>query len=346
VIGKDKAIMKKALSFLSPSVFCLRFLPALLALAATAPAWGRPLDRVVAIVNDEVILLSELDRLCLEATQEVPSSLPAEEAKQRKKEIRQQALDSLIESTLIRQQVREHKVMVLDQEVDDEIKRVMDLNHLTREQLIEALKTHEGKTIDQFKEDRRRDMEQQKLIDLQIRDNPELKGRLQVSEKDVMDAYQSMFQSAGANEKVRASHILFSFPPNASAAEDVAIQKKAARVLQELRSGASFEETAKKISDDPSSTAGGDLGFFRRGDMVPAFDRAAFGLKVGELSGLVKTQFGIHIIKVTDRIVEGPRPLQEVENEIRGRLQRERFQRVVQDWLDGVRQKAAISIKL
>jgi parvulin-like peptidyl-prolyl isomerase len=317
-----------------------------LVLLLLAPAGARVVDRVVAVVNEEIILQSEVDALCAPALADLPATLPLDEAVKRKGEIRKEALDSLIENLLVRQQIREHKIIVADDEVNDEIKRVMELNKLSEQQLLEALKLHENKTLEQFKEDRRRDMEQQKLIDVQIRSNPELKGRLQVTEKDVEDAYQTQFLSVGSTEKIRASHILFSIPAGATPEQEAEIRAKAERVLAEIKAGGSFEELAKQHSEDPSSALGGDLGFFRHGDMVGPFDTAAFALKKGEVSELVRTQFGLHLIKVTDRAMEGPRPLAEVQNEVRARLQRERFQRVLQDWIEDLRRRSNVITRL
>jgi peptidyl-prolyl cis-trans isomerase SurA len=316
----------------------------LLSLAPAAAA--RLVDRVVAVVNGEVILWSEVDALAAASIAEIPAALPPDQAATRQGEIRRQALDTLIDSLLVRQQIREAKITVSDEEVDAEIKRVMELNKLSEQQLVEALKLHEGKTLVQFKEDRRKDMEQQKLIDLQIRSNPELKGRLQVGEKDVEEAYRSQYQSVTSTEKVRARHILFTLAAGISAEEEAKVRARAEEVLKQLRAGGAFEELAKQHSEDPSGALGGDLGFFRRGDMVGEFDTQAFSLKKGEISDLVRTPYGFHIIQVTDRVTEGPRPLAEVANEIRGRLQRERFMRVLQDWVADLRTKATLAIKL
>jgi len=300
------------------------------------------IDRIAAVVNDEVILLSEVDRICHAALDEVPSTLPLDEAVKRKRGIRKAALDSLIDELLIKQQVREHKVSVSEEEVQKQIGQMMKDNNLNEQQFKEALKL-EGKTADDMKRDIRRQMERSKLIDLQMRTNPELRSQIQVREKEIEDYYQLHYSTI---EKVRASHILFILPPDSGAEKEKEVRARAQKVLDQLRQGAPFDLTAKRHSDDPSSALGGDLGWFRRGDMVESFEKVAFGLKKGQLSDPVKTKFGIHIILLTDRSTEGPPNMAGVRNEIRSRLHREKFQRAMQGWLDELRRRSFIDYKL
>jgi peptidyl-prolyl cis-trans isomerase SurA len=320
--------------------FALTFLAATVLLPASAAP--RVVDRVAALVNDEVVLLSEVDQICKAALDEVPSTLPLDEAVERKREIRKAALDTLIDDLLIKQQVREHKVSVSEEEVQKQIGQLMKDNNLNEKQFEEALML-EGKTIEDLKRDISRQMERSKLIDLQMRTNPELRSQIQVREKEIEDYYQLHYSTM---ERVRASHILFILPPGSGAEKEKEVRARAQKVLDQLRQGAPFDLMAKQHSDDPSSALGGDLGWFRRGDMVESFEKVAFGLKKGQLSDLVKTKFGIHIILLTDHSTEGPPDMAKVQDEIRSRLHREKFQRAMQGWLDELRRHSFIDYKL
>ena len=311
-------------------------------LGFSLPVVPKVVDRVAAVVNDEVILLSEVDRICRATLEEVPSTLPLDEVVKRKREIRKAALDTLIDELLIKQQVREHKVTVSADEVQKQIGQLMKDNNLNEQQFREALKL-EGKTVDDLKRDIRRQMERSKLIDLQMRTNPELRSQIQVREKELEDYYRLHYSTM---ERVRASHILFVLPPGSAADKEKEVRARARKVLEQLRQGSPFDLMAKQHSDDPSSALGGDLGWFRRGDMVESFEKVAFGLKKGQLSDLVKTKFGIHIILLTDRSTEGPPNMAKVRNEIRSRLHREKFQRAMQGWLDELRRRSFIDYKL
>lgn len=129
-----------------------------------------------------------------------------------------------------------------------------------------------------------------------------------VLEQRAREVYRAETKRFAINEEVKASHILIlSTTENAEA--------KAAEVLAELKAGKDFEELAKVHSQDPGSGAkGGDLGFFGRGRMVKEFEQTAFALKPGELSGVVNSQFGYHIIKVTERKEPGKQPFEEVRD--------------------------------
>jgi peptidyl-prolyl cis-trans isomerase C len=118
----------------------------------------------------------------------------------------------------------------------------------------------------------------------------EIMDKAKVSEKDAKEYYDKHKQEFAATTQIRASHIL------------VKTEAEAEKALARLKKGEKFEKVAKEVSlDKPSAANGGDLGYFSRGQMVPEFERAAAGLKVGETSGPVKTSFGYHIIKVTDK---------------------------------------------
>lgn len=311
--------------------------------AAAAP---RVLERIAAVVNGEPVLLSDVNRVAQPALDKLPPGVPPEQREAREREIRQRALDSLIDELLFNQLAREHKISVTDEELDREIQRVLELNRINQEQLIEMLRLHEQKNLEQFREERRRDMVQQKLLDSQLLKNPEMKGRLQVGERDVEEAYRAQYAATAASEAVRVSHILLMLPSDAPPEQEAEVRGQAERLASEIRQGQDFAEVARAHSQDPSAALGGDLGFIRRGEVEPAFEKAAFSLQPGEVSGPVRTPFGLHLIRVTERKVEGARPFEEVQNEIRARLAREKFMKVMQDWLAELRQRATIENKL
>lgn len=154
-----------------------------------------------------------------------------------------------------------------------------------------------------------------------------------LADADLQKFYDENKDKFKAGEQVKASHIL------------VKGESEAQDILGQLKKGASFEELAKKHSVDSAGAKGGDLGWFGKGSMIPEFEKVAFGLKEGELSGIVKTQFGYHIIKLTGKRPAGVRPFAEVKDQIKAALLPEKQQEVFKTLKDDLKKSAKISVK-
>src|SRR5688572_19776275 len=164
-------------------------------------------------------------------------------------------------------------------------------------------------------------------------DQEAMRQRVTVTGQQIERSYNENSQQYSTPEQARASHILL----KTEGKDDAAVKKQAEDLLAQLKAGASMEELAKKHSQDEASAAkGGDLDFFNKGQMVPEFDKAAFELPIGQLSGLVKTSYGYHIIKVTERRPASQRTLTEVRTQIEDQLKWEQAQTQAQKLADEV----------
>ena len=142
-------------------------------------------------------------------------------------------------------------------------------------------------------------------------------GKPQVTDAEIQSYYTQHQTDYQVKEQVRVRHILIQVPPGADAATDAAAKKKAEDILAQIKAGGNFAELAKKNSDDPGSKdAGGELGFLEHGRTVPEFDKAAFSLQPGQTSGVIKTQFGYHILQVEEKQTAHLKPLAEVKDQI------------------------------
>jgi peptidyl-prolyl cis-trans isomerase D len=166
-------------------------------------------------------------------------------------------------------------------------------------------------------------------VEYVVLDSDALAAAEQVDPNAVKSYYEQNAAKYGQPEQRQASHILLSYKPNATDADKAKVRAKADQVLAEVRkSPGSFAALAKKYSEDPGSAPkGGDLGWFARGMMVPQFEDAAFRMKPNEISGLVESEFGLHIIKLTGVKPGKKRPLEEVRPEIERELKRQAAQR-------------------
>ncbi len=159
-------------------------------------------------------------------------------------------------------------------------------------------------------------------------DTEALRSKVVVTDADLQRQYNETIQQFTTPEQVRASHILL----KTEGKDDAAVKARAEEVLKQVRSGADFAALAKQYSEDESNASnGGDLDFFGRGRMVPEFDAAAFLMEVGQISDLVKTQFGYHIIKLTDKKPATTRPLEEVRQQLTDQIMAERAQQQAAD---------------
>ncbi|HUV59000.1 MAG TPA: SurA N-terminal domain-containing protein [Desulfatiglandales bacterium] len=140
--------------------------------------------------------------------------------------------------------------------------------------------------------------------------------KVTIAEKEISDFYELNQESFKNPKKIKARHILLKLSPDASESEETETKEKALSLLKRLRDGENFAALAKKYSQDPAASKGGDLGYFTRGQMVKPFEELAFSLKKGELGGPVKTQFGWHIIQVDDIKDATVKTFSEVRNQI------------------------------
>jgi peptidyl-prolyl cis-trans isomerase C len=187
--------------------------------------------------------------------------------------------------------------------------------------------------IDKSKEvvTRLEDLKKRVVVEAFVR--KKIEQDIKISDDEMKKFYDQNKDKFKSGEQVKASHILVK---SESSAQDI---------LSQLKKGASFEELARKNSADASAAKGGDLGWFSKGTMVPEFDKVAFGLKDGELSNVVKTPYGFHIIKVTGKRAAGVRSFDEVKDQIKAAMMPAKQQEVLQQLKESLKKNAKISIK-
>ncbi len=295
---------------------------------ATADPWGLP--DPVAKINGAVISATEFKAFASAALQGRPiESLQDAE----KKQLFNQAMDAIIADKLINEAAKGEKV---DPTKVDEGFKKFEEQFGSREKLEEELKK-DGKTVKELRAMIESSLRQQAWFE------PQLEALTKVTEDEMKEFYASTPEASRAPEVVRASHILLLTPPESG--EEVAKQKL--KQIQEIRAkivaGEPFEIMAKNHSEDPGSKdQGGDLNYFRRGEMVKEFDEVAFSLPPGEVSGPVKTKFGYHLIKVTDRKESKKIGFEEVKPRIHAFLEDKKRREAVRKIIDGLRAEAKI----
>ncbi len=173
----------------------------------------------------------------------------------------------------------------------------------------------------------------------------DLASKAAVSPQEVKAFYDGNPQLFKTPEMVRASHILIKVDKNASAKQKAAALAKIKAIRKRILKGEDFAKIAKEVSDDTGTKAnGGDLNFFARGQMVPSFEKAAFSLKVGQLSDVITTRFGYHLIKVTAKKPAGTVPFDKIKDRIEQHLKAQKMQKVLPEYIDALKSKAKIEV--
>jgi peptidyl-prolyl cis-trans isomerase C len=165
-----------------------------------------------------------------------------------------------------------------------------------------------------------------------------------VSEQDARAFYDNNEERFVQPERVKASHILLQVNQNDSEATRAQKKAEVQRILGEIKKGGDFAEMARKFSDCPSKQQGGDLGFFERGRMDPEFEKAAFGLKTGQMSGVVETQFGYHIIKAVEHSPASTVPFDQAKQNIMQYLTEQQKQQALTTYFDSLRAASNVQI--
>ena len=297
------------------------------------------IDKIVAIVNGEIITLSELDLYPPTPTGGFPTTPNPLEQGGEILESQRGILDYLIEEKLIDQQCRKRGIKVSQRDIDaaiEDVKRAHGVNH---EQLKLAL-TADGVSWEEYQQRIGEQIKRMRLISHVVRRD------FTLDDDALRRFYAQNIQRFKEPDQIRISHILVMIPQNADDLLVAALRHKGKTILERLRRGDDFRELARLYSDDASGKTGGDLGFFKRGELLPELEGIAFNLKPGEISGLVWTKIGFHIVKITERREGHVIPFEDVTEKVKGQYVGEQSERLFKDWLKELKAQSFIEVKL
>jgi peptidyl-prolyl cis-trans isomerase C len=263
------------------------------------------LPDVVATVNGENIQKWEVEAALKQAEASAGGPVPAD----KRDAVLRSILDELVTYHLLAQEANGRKMDVPAADVDAEMLKIRQ-DFPTEDAYKQALLL-QGVTVDQLRDLTRRAMQARKLVDAEVT------SKIAVADADIDAFYKQNIDRFKQGDTVHVSHIYLAVPPDAPPAEKNQKRAAATEILKQLRAGSDFAKVAKENSNDATAANGGDLGFFGKGDMPPDFEKVAFELKPGTMSGVVELQTGLHIIKAHER--RGPRtaPLAEVRDSVK-----------------------------
>lgn len=291
---------------------------------------------VVATVNGSPITREEMDRAInfMLAQNRTGKTLTAEE----KKKAEEAVLDQLISAELLYQAGKKLEVKDIDKLVETQL--TQNKSRFPSPDAYEKALKASGLTEQNLKEFARKEIYINNLIE------KEIASKTTASDEEAKKFYDENKDKFKHEESVKASHILIGVDPKATAEDKKKAKEKADAILKRVKGGEDFAEVAKKESTCPSSANGGDLGYFAKGQMVPAFESAAFALKPGEISDVVETQFGYHVIKLTDKKPAGTDSFEDMKPKIINYLKTQKVQKGISEYIEKLRKEGKIVKKL
>jgi peptidyl-prolyl cis-trans isomerase SurA len=313
---------------------------ALLAAAPAAPAAPtQVVDRVAAVVNGQVITLSDLVERA-GPSWESAERLPAgpQRAEEQKKLLRA-SFDALVAEKLLQAKAVELQIESTDQQIDAAIDDIKKRNNFNDAQLEEALK-QQGLDKATFRQNVKREYDSFLVVQYQVR------GRVKISDEDLKHYYQTHTQDFAGENEVKVRHVFLPLPEHAPKAEEARVLAAAERIRQRALSGEDFAKLAREVSKGPSAAEGGDLGWLRHGTIDRTLEDAAFSLQPGQVSKVIRAGPGVHVFKVEDRRRAGGKSFEDAKEEIRQRLFEQQASTYRDELIAELRKDAFIDTKL
>ena len=301
-------------------------------------AYAEIMDRIVATVNGEVITLSELKSAFEPYLKRIEESYKADDKQKVIAENRMTMLNKLIDNILIDQQAKISGMVIQDTEVMESINDMLSRRKMKMDGLISEL-ARENTTLEAYKKEVQGHLLRMRLL------RRELKSKITISEEEIGDYYLKHREIYEGKEAVRIKQILILFPKNLDAQIKVKLKAEMDTIHKRLQNGESFDLLAAQYSQGPAAT-GGDIGFIERGLMLPAVESVAFILKKDEISRVVESPVGFHIIKAIDKRGAGIKPIESVREEIKAKIEEDKMDKKYDEWIKELRSKSLIEIKL
>jgi len=295
-------------------------------------------DGIVARVNNDIILYSEVEKLSRILMKRAGTRL--KEDPLQKRQTQEQVLDRLIEIKLIEQRAKELGISIKESEIRDTVEKIRNQSGLSPDGFIASL-AKDGVTYQEYIAQVKRELQKNRLLDIEVR------PRIQVSDEKCMDYYKRHIEEFAGKGRVRLQQIVLLTDRQKLDEEEVeSMRKKLQLIRDEVMNGADFGEMARRYSQTPDGKDGGDLGYFRKGEILPELENIAFSLQVGEVSQVIRKEIGFHLIRVTEREEEGTIPFEKVKGAIFQKLMKEALIERTEAWIKELKERAFIDVRL
>jgi peptidyl-prolyl cis-trans isomerase SurA len=306
------------------------------ALIAGDIAAAETVERIVAKVNGQIITLSQLEQEVRTTLERLGPAPTTEEEQARMEQVRPETLNRMIDNMLVLQVAEERGLRVPARFFEEWKKGVMEQMKLTSEEEFVRQVELQGASVDVI----RKQFEESLLLQ-EVR-RMEVDSKVSVSEPEIGERYREHIADYTEAAKVRLREIVVKF----DSITEVDQGQKARRLLQEIRQGADFAEVARMHSESSSREAGGDLGFFEKGELTDALEKAAFALAPGEVSEVLRMETAYYILRVEEKVEEKVKTLEEVRSEVADAIFQEKMNAQLERYIQQLRERAIVEINL
>lgn len=300
------------------------------------------IDRSVAIVNNDVITLSEVNELGKPLFQRIIEQTPPEQLEETLQQAKISVIESIIDEKLLLGEAKRHNITVSDQELNNAIENIIIRNQTSREALTREI-SRMGLSEEEYRENLRRQILKSKLVNIAVH------SKIVITEEAIIDYYNTSYGKEISDGGYYLLQIGVSYDQNIGDPKNsraVAL-KRIKQIRKQALAGADFEKLAREHSEMPSYAYGGDIGVLQENEMAPGMHKAVTGLEPGDISVIVETGAALQIFKLLSRQdgqVISKVPLETVKESIRETLQEKESRRLYDNWIQEIRRHAYIRI--
>jgi peptidyl-prolyl cis-trans isomerase SurA len=295
-------------------------------------------DRIVAVVNNDLISLEDLNEQVKPYLEKVTSmGYPPDKERQMIYKVREDVLNQMIDQKLTDQEIARFKITASDKEIDNAIERIKQANSFTDETLRQAL-AKDGMTYEEFRKRAKDQILRSTLA------NREIKSKIVITKEDVKAYYESHPDQFSLEEKYRLANIIMKYPDSTDPSSRLESNKKMKEILQALNSGKSIDDVVQAFSDGKTKIQGGELGTFSLGSIDPKIREALKRLAPGQYSDIIETDFGYQIFRLIDKVKSAGKSLEDATPQIENTLYKDIIDQKFSKWLEDLRSRSTVKI--
>ena len=315
------------------------------------PVSAAVVDKIIAVVNDDVVTLGEFNAAFDPVLKNIEANYNGPDKGALINQYKEAILKRLVENLLIEQEAKKlgKNVAIKDEEVMEVVRDMIVKKKSNMEDFKNNL-VREGTSLESLKKEIKSQLLRMKLL------RWEIKSKVMVSDEEIGAYYDKNRQDYEGKEAVRLKLIFLALPAKtdskikANIKAEAKAKEKIKAEAEELRrralTGEQFEMLAAKHSQGPGAAQGGDIGFVEKGTIIAAVDTVAFNLPLGQVSEVIESELGFHIIKAVDKKGAGLKPIAAVREEIKAKIEDEKLERKYEEWIASIRAKSFVEIKM